>query len=429
MAFNPNYFLYPNQFFYTTPLAPPNQFSAQHVKNKSENDCSTREKTPSGSFPAYRIIEFFTVFTTLSSMLTCKNCNSDIKFEEKEHSGLGFYIVVKCCCGQKQVPSGPKVPGDFEINRRMVFAMRMCGQGLNALNLFCNLMDLGRGLSKKAYGTICALINNSASKVFKISSQRAAESEKEEMVKLERSTLNLKVSGYGQTWNQRGLETLFGVMPLTAYYSGKVIDLEVKTCFCDECLTLKNQKEEEEEEKWCLKHHEKCRKSQEVTTEIMEVEATKKMFLRSIGNFNVKYREYDGNSGTYNKILQSKPYGERFPVKKFENSVYKRKTYECLHATIWRLAAKNCYDGKESVESAANIAAAIFNDGFVVLADLMSDLDINVSLQMRQYVESVDAAKRQKIPESSSLLLKEEDEVKRACKRADGLLYTLEFAD
>lgn len=44
----------------------------------------------------YKIINFITVFLTISSFVKCKVCNSDITFEEASCRGLGFKLVVKC---------------------------------------------------------------------------------------------------------------------------------------------------------------------------------------------------------------------------------------------------------------------------------------------------------------------------------------------
>jgi len=80
----------------------------------------------------YRIIEFF---TALSDMFICRNCKQDVKFTETEIRGLGFKFVITCKCGSKQIQSGSYINTGFEINRRIVFVMRLLGEGIN---LFCS---------------------------------------------------------------------------------------------------------------------------------------------------------------------------------------------------------------------------------------------------------------------------------------------------
>ena len=92
----------------------------------------------------YRFIQFYSVFSAISTLVVCKNCKKDIKFNEASSQGLGFKIAVSCECGVSYVDSGPMIRNDYEINRRIVFVMRLLGVGINGLNLFCSLMDLLR---------------------------------------------------------------------------------------------------------------------------------------------------------------------------------------------------------------------------------------------------------------------------------------------
>lgn len=415
--------------------------SEPSVKSECDRKCeivdsyTSENRLPQVSI-AYRVIEFYTIFWALSNMLVCKKCKGDVRFEEKNHEGLGFRIFVKCGCGDTVIPSCPKIPGGYEVNARFVFAMRMCGQSLSAVNLFCNLMNLCQGFSKKMYENIGKCIHESAKKVFEISCKNAIEDERKENEKLRRSQTDLKVSLKGDTWKKRGFQTLFGVVPLMAYYSGKIIDLVVESRYCLECLKNVDRKnmsndERDGESEWFFQHLEGCRKSEDVSVDVAKTDATLKMFLDSEEKFGVKYREYDGDSNTFNNIIQFEPYGEECSIKKFDSVVYKKSSYESLHATIWRLASKHqSHRVKENIETAAYLAAALFNDGFSSLITIMSDLEISISREMQQYVELVDTerAKHQSERQStcSSSRLKSEEE---ACKRIEGLLYTPEIAE
>lgn len=65
--------------------------------------------------------------------------------------------------------------------------------------------------------------------VFDTLSKKAVEEEKTENIKNKRLPNELKVSGDG-SWKKRGFSSLFGVTTLIGYYSGKVVDLVVKSC-------------------------------------------------------------------------------------------------------------------------------------------------------------------------------------------------------
>lgn len=51
----------------------------------------------------------------------------------------------------KEINSGPFINNAYEINRRIVLVLRLLGVGIEGINLFCGLMDLGQGLSVNAY--------------------------------------------------------------------------------------------------------------------------------------------------------------------------------------------------------------------------------------------------------------------------------------
>lgn len=269
----------------------------------------------------YRLIEFFTVFTTLSEILICRQCKQKVNFLETGKRGLGFKLVVNCHCGSKQINSGPLINTGFEINRRIVFVMRLLGVGKQGLNLFCNYMDISSGMAEETYNGICTHIHASARKVYEFCCKKAVEEEKKENEKREIPILNLKVSGDG-TWKKRGFKSLFGITTLIGYYSGKVIDLVVRSSYCQSCIYWKDKpKNTAEYLAWKDDHNEEnCMKTHEGSAGSMEVESIKMMFLRSEELYGVKYGNYigDGDSKTFTAILNLNPYHDEPTVVKSE---------------------------------------------------------------------------------------------------------------
>lgn len=153
---------------------------------------------------------------------------------------------------------------------------------------------------------------------FEFCSKKAVDEEKKENNKHEKSILNLKVSGDG-SWKKRGFKSLYGVTTLINYYSGKVIDLIVKSNYCQECTFWKNKKNTQEYREWYEEHEEECTKNHEGSAGKMEVDAIIEMFLRSNEKFGVKYGNYigDGDSKTFKAILDINPYDD-FQVIKSE---------------------------------------------------------------------------------------------------------------
>jgi len=53
----------------------------------------------------YCILNFFTVFSTISAIVKCKICESDVTFKESVMRGVGFKIIKECKCGLDSIVS------------------------------------------------------------------------------------------------------------------------------------------------------------------------------------------------------------------------------------------------------------------------------------------------------------------------------------
>ena len=155
--------------------------------------------------------------------------------------------------------------------------------------------------------------------MFEGACKKAVEEEKELNVQNERPTDHLKVSGDG-SWKKRGYTSLYGVTTLIGYYSGKVIDLDVKSGYCHTCAIKKSTMNDEEFEEWYENHKENCSSNHAGSAGKMEVDSMLEMFSRSIEKFGVMYSNYigDGDSKTFLGILNSDPYGDKCTVTKNE---------------------------------------------------------------------------------------------------------------
>ncbi|XP_032676769.1 uncharacterized protein LOC116846694 [Odontomachus brunneus] len=223
----------------------------------------------------YRIIEFLTVFGALSDILCCKSCKQKVTFEESGHRGLGFNIVVTCACGHREIQSGPFIKNSYEVNRRIVFVMRLLGIGHEGLNIFCGLMDMCQGLTASAYNNIVQHLHTASATMFQEITKKSVEEERKKNEEKGRNETHLKVSGDG-SWKKRGFTSLFGLTTLIGYYTGSAGK--------------------------------------------MEVDSITEMFVRSEEKHGVKYVNYigDGDSKTFAGIQKINPYGDDCPVTKNE---------------------------------------------------------------------------------------------------------------
>lgn len=267
---------------------------------------------------SYRIINFFAVFSAISQHVKCKTCDSDITFHERSPRGLGFKIVIFCPnCPEVDIPSSKFIRNGYEINRRIVLAMRLLGVGLNGIIKFCAFMELPRPIFQSFYDRLVDMISIATAIIRDASMKKAAEEEKK---KSEKNGLfaGITVSGDG-SWRKRGFSSLFGVTSLIGWFTGKIVDVEVKSKYCKSCEHWKSKLRTTEYEEWLKTHTDECQSNHKDSSGKMEVDTVVEMFERSETLHGIKYVNYigDGDSKTFKGIMEENPY-ENFEVQKKE---------------------------------------------------------------------------------------------------------------
>lgn len=249
----------------------------------------------------------------------CKQCGSNVTFSEASNRGLGFKVAVNCPnCNATYINASPLINDHaYDINRRIIFAIRLLGVGLHGIVKFRAFMELPRPIFHSFYDKIVSSLSIATSVVRLKSTQKAAAQEKEMCVEKGQND-GLIVSGDG-SWRKRGFPSLFGLVSLIGWYIGKVVDVLVKSKYCKSCEFWKKKKETAEYEEWAQLHEEECQANHEGSAGKMEVDAVIEMFHRSERLHKVKYAQYigDGDCKTFKGILDAQPY-ENFIIRKKE---------------------------------------------------------------------------------------------------------------
>lgn len=265
----------------------------------------------------YRIINFLAVFAVISQHVKCKNCNSDITFRERNPRGLGFKIIIACPnCPEVVIPSCKYIRNAYEINRRIVLAMRLVGVGLNGIMKFCAFMELPRPVFQSFYDKLVDMISIATSAVRDSSLKKAAQKEKK-MTEEHGQSAGITVSGDG-SWRKRGFSSLFGITSLIGWFSGQIVDVEVKSKYCKSCEQWKKKLDTCDYDEWHKTHADVCKANHEGSSGKMEVDAVIEMFHRSKDLHDLKYSSYigDGDSKTFKGIIDSEPYEDLVVQKK-----------------------------------------------------------------------------------------------------------------
>lgn len=153
-----------------------------------------------------------------------------------------------CVC--KFIDSSPKIGQASEINRRLAFIARLLPLSRAGMNLFCSLMDIGRGFSWKLYYACLKKIHSASKTIFESVLKRAVKEEKQMSLAIGTPT----VSG-NHTWKKRGFTSNYDVTTIIGRYTTKV-DAVIKSTstVCLACREWANRKGTAEYEDWFETH-------------------------------------------------------------------------------------------------------------------------------------------------------------------------------
>lgn len=282
--------------------------SASAKKLRLDTHLDERPNTSKHS-NGYRLVNIDILLSELSQFLICNNCSSRAALKERVVYGLvsEFYVECKSCSKIFPFKSSPLIEQSnhaYEVNSRIIYAMRTVGLGLRGIKNFCTAMDLPPPVSQKSYDSILKNIKVASCEVAEKSMKNGA---KEEISSTESN--EICISGDG-TWKTRGHTSRLGVCSVIGDITGKVLDVEVMSSYCKGCEQWKKPKSGAAYEVWKKKHQPQCVKNHFGSSNKMEVDGMKRIFQRSLLERNAKYVKYigDGDTKTFPELQVSVPY-------------------------------------------------------------------------------------------------------------------------
>ena len=116
--------------------------SVSHSKLSDNDSFEIQEHPPCGG---YRFMAMSVLSGVLENLL-CPDCHiNNLSLTEKtnQRKGAASYIVVHCDCGyEHSFYTSLKQQYSFDVNKRLVYAMRSCGQGFSGMEGFTSLMNM-----------------------------------------------------------------------------------------------------------------------------------------------------------------------------------------------------------------------------------------------------------------------------------------------
>ena len=120
------------------------------------------------------------------------------------------------------------------------------------------------------------------------------------------------------TWQKRGHASHNGIVTAISLDKKKCLDVEVMSDKCQQCLKWQKKLNDPRYNEWKASHNFKI--NHEGSANSMETSGAVRIFERSLATRGLKYKDMlgDGDSSTYNTIVDKKPYGEDCIPKKLE---------------------------------------------------------------------------------------------------------------
>lgn len=173
------------------------------------------------------------------STLICRY--GHIIFKDDSKMGFATLLVLKCeskkCNYSKCFYTSSKVNGSqaFEVNHRIVLAMRSLGIRHQGLANFAGAMNVLAPMNENSYRDHVAVVCNAADNEAKQRMENAVKQTKEFYEAENNAIYNIAVPGAG-TWRRRGYSTAYGVFTALSTMTGKVLDVKIMSKECRECM-------------------------------------------------------------------------------------------------------------------------------------------------------------------------------------------------
>ena len=140
------------------------------------------------------------------------------------------------------------------------------------------------------------------------------------------------------TWQKRGHASHNGVVTAISLDTKKCLDVEVLSDKCQECQKWEKKTNDPRYGEWKASHQ--CKIYHTGSSNSMETVGAVRIFTRSTATRGLKYKNMlgDGDSATYNAVIDSKPYGNDCIPNKLECIGHVQKW---VGSRLWKLKNKN----------------------------------------------------------------------------------------
>ncbi|XP_028418587.1 uncharacterized protein LOC114544031 [Dendronephthya gigantea] len=216
--------------------------------------------------------------------------------------GCASYLYLRCssCEWTNEFYTSKLTNNFYEVNRRMVYAMRSIGCGRAGAKRFCGLMNMPPPPRPTPYALHNKALLQSAKTVYAKTVVDASKEIHDLKQTASNEVVDCAVSCDG-TWQRRGFSSLNGCVATISMDTGKILDVEPLSKVCHTCKKLNKKPQTSETASLKAEHEPKCKANYEGSAPAMEPEGALRIFNRSVESNKLRYSEFygDGDSKSY----------------------------------------------------------------------------------------------------------------------------------
>ncbi|GFX79475.1 uncharacterized protein TNCV_824641 [Trichonephila clavipes] len=196
------------------------------------------------------------------------NSESTVRSDSVPQPSSASNIIATTFAPPKKCKAEIGKPSTYEVNTRLVYAMRCIGKGAEAARMFCGIMNLPPPPTK--FSKYNKMLLGATKDVCDAMIKNAVK----EAVQENQNIRDIPVAVDG-TWQKRGYSSMNGVVTVTSVDTG---------------------------------------------SGRMEVDGALSIFQRSVQRYDVRYTKYlgDGDSKTFDNIVKNEVYGDNCTITKLE---------------------------------------------------------------------------------------------------------------
>ena len=237
-----------------------------------------------------------------------QNCNERclcLEEDDKRRQGCSSYLSIVCssCDWKHCFYSSKNINKGFEVNKRLVYCMRLIGQGRASAKRFCGIMKIPSPPKAYAYSKN----NKVIMKAVKTVAEKSMMDASDEIHALKGSN-DAGISQCGVscdgTWQRRRHSSMNGCVTTLSIDTGKCFDVAVLSKVCRGCQRHKDSDDTKEKLVWKAEHKDECKANYSGSSASMETVGVKKIFGRSQEKYKLQYTEYfvDGDSIGFSEV-------------------------------------------------------------------------------------------------------------------------------